>query len=96
MTRSLSNGNRSSVRRATPRIRRSLLHVTVAVISPMDAINLIVQTEHAQHVITPEAVRAFIHPVIPFPAVMPIIFRSRDDVAEADEIHRSRRAQAEG
>lgn len=40
--------------------------------------------EIAAHAVTPEQVRAVIHPVIP------ILYRSPDDVAEADEIHKLR------
>jgi hypothetical protein len=42
-----------------------------------------IHTELVQGIIQPEAIRAFIHPVI-----APIIYRSPDDIAEAEEIRR--------
>lgn len=44
-----------------------------------------VHTELVQHIIDLEAIRAFIHPIIP------TIWRSPDDVAEADAIHQQHR-----
>ena len=48
--------------------------------------------EIAAGAITPEQVRAFNHPVIPMPAVMPIVYRSQDDIAEALAIQREKHA----
>lgn len=56
------------------------LRKRAAVISAQDHIDQIVHEELERHIILCEDIRAFIHPVIP---VMPIVYRSKDDIAEA-------------
>jgi len=58
------------------------------VISPMDHIDQVVHAELVGGIILPEAIRAFIHPVV-------VVYRSSDDVDEADEIHRMRREETQ-
>jgi len=60
------------------------------VISAMDAIDRLIHAELVQGIVLPEDVRAFIHPRLD---VVVVIYRSPDEVAEADAIQAERRKQ---
>lgn len=91
MTRSTSRGLSSRAKRVGIRTIRRWLHGSVAVISAQDHIDQIIHAELVGAIIQPEQIRAFIHPV-----VVAIVYRSRDDIAEAEEIQRLRREKAQG
>lgn len=77
------------MRRAGIRTIRRWLRVSVAVTDPVELFMAVIRAEFTQGIIQPEHIRAFIHPVV-------VVYRSQDEVAEADEIHRLRREQGNG
>lgn len=76
------------MRGAGIRTIRRWLRGSVAVISAQDHIDQIIHAELVGAIILPEQIRAFIHPVV-------VVFRSPDDIAEAEEIQRLRREKAQ-